>query len=191
MGLGMQLVAWPELLCEGLAARGFRVVRFDNRDAGLSTRMPSAGSLATTAMLARAFLGLRVRPPYTLDDMARDTVGLVRVFLADGRAYEEAEAKHRETTDGAHCRSLRLFRNKLLAHNDTRGAEQSARYGHEVALLEDTIWIATRLSIALPSGPPHCDPAKMVWDYEADRFWTALIKGAGPTTTKTSVERGR
>ena len=46
MGLGMQLIAWPESFCEGLAARGFRVVRFDNRDAGLSSRMPSAGSLA-------------------------------------------------------------------------------------------------------------------------------------------------
>ena len=69
MGLGMQLIAWPESFCEGLAARGFRVVRFDNRDAGLSTRMPSAGSLATSAMMARAFLGLPVRPPYTLNDV--------------------------------------------------------------------------------------------------------------------------
>ncbi len=77
MGLGMQLVAWPNSLCEGLAARGFRVVRFDNRDVGLSTRMPSARPLATTAMMARAFFGLRVRPPYTLDDMTRDTVGLM------------------------------------------------------------------------------------------------------------------
>ena len=76
MGLGMQLIAWPQSFCEGLAARGFRVVRFDNRDVGLSTRMPSAGSLATTAMMARAFLGLPVRPPYTLNDMARDAVGL-------------------------------------------------------------------------------------------------------------------
>ncbi len=41
MGLGMQLIAWPDSLCEGLAARGFRVVRFDNRDVGLSSRMPS------------------------------------------------------------------------------------------------------------------------------------------------------
>ena len=39
--------------------------------------MPSAGSLATTSMMARAFLGLRVRPPYTLDDMARDALGLM------------------------------------------------------------------------------------------------------------------
>ena len=42
MGLGMQLVAWPDLLCEGLAARGFRVIRYDNRDVGLSSRMPAA-----------------------------------------------------------------------------------------------------------------------------------------------------
>jgi len=77
MGLGMQLVAWPDSLCEGLAARGFRVVRFDNRDVGLSSRMPSPGPLATTAMLTRAVLRLPVRPPYTLDDMARDAVGLM------------------------------------------------------------------------------------------------------------------
>jgi len=83
MGLGMQLVAWPESLCEGLAARGFRVVRFDNRDIGLSTRMPSAGSLATAAMMARAFFHLPVRPPYTLGDMARDTVGLMDALGID------------------------------------------------------------------------------------------------------------
>ncbi len=77
MGLGMQLVAWPESLCEGLAARGFRVVRFDNRDVGHSTRMPSARPVATAAIAARAFMRLPVRPPYTLNDMARDAVGLM------------------------------------------------------------------------------------------------------------------
>jgi proline iminopeptidase len=77
MGLGMQLVAWPDSLCEGLAARGLHVVRFDNRDIGLSTCTPSAGRLATTGMLARAVLRLPVRPPYTLNDMARDTIGLM------------------------------------------------------------------------------------------------------------------
>jgi len=72
MGLGMQLLAWPDSFCEGLAARGFRVVRYDNRDIGLSSRMPSAGRLATTGMLARGFRRLPVRPPYTLNDMARE-----------------------------------------------------------------------------------------------------------------------
>ena len=48
--------------------------------------MPSVGSLASTAMMARAFLGLPVRPPYTLDDMARDTVGLMDA-LGIGQAH--------------------------------------------------------------------------------------------------------
>jgi pimeloyl-ACP methyl ester carboxylesterase len=83
MGLGMQLVAWPDSFCAGLAARGFRVVRFDNRDVGLSSSTPSPGRLATTAMLARAALRLPVRPPYTLNDMARDTVGLMDALGID------------------------------------------------------------------------------------------------------------
>ena len=103
MGLGMQLIAWPESFCEGLAARGFRVVRFDNRDAGLSTRVPLAGSLATSAMMTRAFLGLPVRPPYTLDDMARDTVGLMR------RARNRPGPRRRRV-DGRHDRADRRHR---------------------------------------------------------------------------------
>jgi pimeloyl-ACP methyl ester carboxylesterase len=57
MGLGFQLVHWPDAFCEQLAARGFRVVRFDNRDAGRSTHLP----------------GER----YGLEDMADDTAGLL------------------------------------------------------------------------------------------------------------------
>ena len=83
MGLGMQLVAWPESLCKGLAARGFRVIRFDNRDAGLSSSMPSLPRLATAAMLGRALLAFPVRPPYRLNDMASDTVGLLDALGVD------------------------------------------------------------------------------------------------------------
>jgi pimeloyl-ACP methyl ester carboxylesterase len=72
MGLGMQLIHWDDELCELLAARGFRVIRFDNRDAGLSTQID-----ARVPNLARAFMGLRVDAPYLLDDMADDTVGLL------------------------------------------------------------------------------------------------------------------
>ena len=83
MGLGMQLVAWPDAFCEGLAARGFRVIRFDNRDAGLSTKMRSAGRLPMAPLMALALLGLRVRPPYTLNDMASDTLGLMDALGID------------------------------------------------------------------------------------------------------------
>lgn len=83
MGPGMQLVAWPDAFCDGLAARGFRVVRFDNRDAGLSTKMRSRGPIAMAALMACAFVGLPVRPPYTLRDMAFDTVGLTDALGID------------------------------------------------------------------------------------------------------------
>ncbi|MGC2408687.1 MAG: alpha/beta hydrolase, partial [Methyloceanibacter sp.] len=82
MGLGMQLIAWPDVFCEGLAARGFRVVRFDNRDVGGSTKIASTklvtlGRIALAAALARAVAGLPVKAPYTLRDMANDAIGLL------------------------------------------------------------------------------------------------------------------
>jgi pimeloyl-ACP methyl ester carboxylesterase len=77
MGLGTQMIAWPEELCDGLAARGFRVVRFDNRDIGLSTKFEGAKPVNLTTLFLRAFIGLPVRSPYTLSDMARDAVGLM------------------------------------------------------------------------------------------------------------------
>ena len=77
MGLGMQLTAWPDDFCQGLASRGFRVIRFDNRDTGLSTKLPAIGPLTATALLAGATLRLPVRPLYGLADMARDAIGLM------------------------------------------------------------------------------------------------------------------
>jgi pimeloyl-ACP methyl ester carboxylesterase len=76
MGLGMQRVAWPPELIGGLVAGGLRVLTFDNRDIGLS----GSGHIAPHMGVRRAFLRylLRrpIRPPYTLDDMATDTLAL-------------------------------------------------------------------------------------------------------------------
>lgn len=77
MGLGMQSIAWPDPFCAALASEGFRVVRFDNRDSGLSSRMSGGGSAALMMALAAKWLRLPVRAPYSLDDMADDTVGLM------------------------------------------------------------------------------------------------------------------
>ncbi len=77
MGIGAQLVHWPDGFCEQLAARGFRVVRFDNRDTGLSTKLDGQPVPRLSSLLPRALLGLRIDAPYTLEDMAADVVGLL------------------------------------------------------------------------------------------------------------------
>ncbi|MEI8162548.1 MAG: alpha/beta hydrolase [Betaproteobacteria bacterium] len=77
MGLGMQLTGWPDSFCHGLVARGYRVVRFDNRDCGLSGRMPGKKRANLLLAMAAAALGLPVRTPYTLQDMAGDAIGLM------------------------------------------------------------------------------------------------------------------
>jgi pimeloyl-ACP methyl ester carboxylesterase len=77
MGLGMQLTAWPDELVDGLAARGFSVLRFDNRDAGLSTQIDSFRPHGLAGALLRGAAGWPVNAPYRLHDMAADTVGLL------------------------------------------------------------------------------------------------------------------
>ena len=73
MGLATQMLAWDEGFCAMLADCGFRVVRFDNRDIGRSTKIGSAGLPSRTDML----IGRRGTAPYLLSDMAEDTVGLM------------------------------------------------------------------------------------------------------------------
>jgi pimeloyl-ACP methyl ester carboxylesterase len=77
MGLGAQMIAWDEGFCRQLAMRGYRVIRFDNRDVGLSTWFDAAGVPDITALFQAGTQGRAVQIPYTLDDMADDAVGLL------------------------------------------------------------------------------------------------------------------
>ena len=72
MGLGMQLIHWDLEFCEMLAERGYRVIRFDNRDSGLSTKIA-----APVPPVLRAMAGMRIDAPYLLSDMAADSFGLL------------------------------------------------------------------------------------------------------------------
>ena len=76
MGLGAQLVVWPQGFVDRLSDAGYRVIRFDNRDVGLSSRidapMPTLGQMAAAFVAPR-----RANPAYTLQDMADDAVGLL------------------------------------------------------------------------------------------------------------------
>ncbi|HVB27339.1 MAG TPA: alpha/beta hydrolase [Mycobacteriales bacterium] len=72
MGLGTQMIAWPDAFCGELASRGYFVVRFDNRDAGLSTHLHGVRAPRPVEVL----LGRR-KPPYRISDMAEDGIGLL------------------------------------------------------------------------------------------------------------------
>jgi pimeloyl-ACP methyl ester carboxylesterase len=72
MGLGAQLLSWDEGFCQMLAARGFHVIRFDNRDIGLSTKMEAAGEADIMGALSGT-----ATPAYSLEDMADDAVALL------------------------------------------------------------------------------------------------------------------
>ena len=80
MGLGMQLIHWDLELCEELAESGHHVIRFDNRDAGLSTQID-----APVPPIVRAMAGFHIDAPYLLTDMANDSFGLL-----DGLGIERA-----------------------------------------------------------------------------------------------------
>jgi pimeloyl-ACP methyl ester carboxylesterase len=77
MGLGMQLVGWPQDFVQALVDAGFRVVRHDNRDIGLSQGFDHAGTGNIVWESIRQRLGLQVRSAYTLQDMARDSLGVL------------------------------------------------------------------------------------------------------------------
>jgi pimeloyl-ACP methyl ester carboxylesterase len=76
-GLGTQRTAWPEAFLAALVERGHRVITFDNRDAGLSTKFPEAGSIDIGEAMARGARGDPIDAPYRIGDMALDVVGLL------------------------------------------------------------------------------------------------------------------
>ena len=78
MGLGAQLLLWRMAFCEKLVGQGLRVIRYDNRDVGLSSKTEHHSSgQPLVARLARSWLGMRSRAGYTLEDMADDAAALL------------------------------------------------------------------------------------------------------------------
>ena len=106
MGLGAQMIAWPDEFIDGLVAKGHRVIHYDNRDVGLSQRMEGAKTPNLAWTMLKARFGLPVRVPYTLTDMAADGIGLLDALGIDkahvagasmgGMIVQLMAANHRE-----------------------------------------------------------------------------------------------
>lgn len=83
MGLGMQLVAWPPVLVQALVDAGFRVIRLDNRDIGLSQKFDHLGKPNLVWASIKYKLGLAVKSPYSLQDMAADALAVLDALQVD------------------------------------------------------------------------------------------------------------
>jgi pimeloyl-ACP methyl ester carboxylesterase len=76
-GLGGQMIHWDDDLCRDLAERDHYVIRYDNRDTGLSTKFDDTGMPRLGEIIGKMMQGEKVEPPYTMDDMADDAAGLL------------------------------------------------------------------------------------------------------------------
>jgi pimeloyl-ACP methyl ester carboxylesterase len=83
IGLGGHLIYWDEEFCRQLAEAGRYVIRFDNRDAGLSTKFEESGVPDIMDVIGKLMSGQKVTSPYTIEDMAADAVGLLDALKID------------------------------------------------------------------------------------------------------------
>lgn len=114
MGLGMQYLAWPEELVADLVSRGFRVIRFDNRDIGLSQGFDQLGPPRMVGAMLRYTLRLPVPAPYRLRDMADDAIGVldalgIRSAHVVGASMGGMIAQHMAARHPTRVRSLTLI----------------------------------------------------------------------------------
>ena len=181
MGLGMQLIGWPEELVQMLVSRGFRVIRLDNRDAGLSASFDHLGVPNLPLAALRHTLRLPVHSPYSLRDMTADALGVLDALGLPaahicGASMGGMIAQHLAAHHPQRVKSLTLIMT-------TTGARQlpQARWSVQKVLLSrpdgsDPAAVVAHLQrllalIGSPSYPPEAERLKQRLQAMVARSW--------------------
>jgi pimeloyl-ACP methyl ester carboxylesterase len=169
-GLNTPLTGWPDSLVSGLAARGFRVISFDNRDVGLSIHLAQLGAPDIAAMMAKLSQGEAAPAPYSLEDMAEDAAGQLAA-LGVARAHIVGASM------GGMIAQLVAINHPASAKSLVSMMSTTARRG-----LPDAKPEAMRAMLAVPASSSR-----------EDRMATALaaVKAAGGPAFATSDEERR
>jgi pimeloyl-ACP methyl ester carboxylesterase len=169
MGLGMQLTGWPDELVQLLVARGLRVIRFDNRDAGLSQGFDEHGVPNLPAAVMRYWLRLRVHSPYRIADMAGDALGVLDALGVErahvcGASMGGMIAQHLAAGHPARVRSLTLMMTTSGARRLPQPSLQLRRALMARPLAHDTEAAAAHLEriLRLIGSPAYApDPVRL------------------------------
>ena len=186
MGLGMQLLGWHEDFVEALVARGFRVIRFDNRDIGLSQGFDAAGVPNLALESLRHALGMRVKSPYSLADMAADSVAVLDALGIDkahvcGASMGGMIAQHVAARYPERVKSLTLMMTSSGARRlpgpslKVRGAMISRPKDQQLASI-----VEHYVDLYGLIGSPAFPPAK---DYLRERFARSIRRAYRPAGT--------
>ncbi len=167
-GLATQMLAWPEPLCETIAAGGYRVVRFDNRDIGLSTLLHDLGTPDITRMALKAWMAIDPKPPYRLSEMAEDALSLMQVLDIDtahvvGASMGGMIAQHMAAAAPERVKSLTM----MMSSSGEKGLPEADR----------------ELLNLIRSAPGPKDREAAI--QHGIKVWRALSSPAYPTNRKT------
>ena len=181
MGLGMQLIGWPDELVQMLVQRGFRVIRHDNRDVGLSQGFDRLGVPSVVMASLRHRLRLRVHAPYQIADMAADALGVLdalglpRAHVC-GASMGGMIAQHLASAHPDRVRSLTLMMTTSGARRlpqpalNMRRALIARPNGHDAAAVVSHLEHLMRL-IGSPAYPAEPDKLRARLQASVQRAW--------------------
>ena len=179
MGLGAQLTLWPDAFIAALAANGLHVVRYDNRDVGLSSDFDSAGAVDMSEVMMKALAGKPLSPPYTIADMAADGIGLLDA-LGIGSAHVVGLSMggmivpHMAVTHAERVRSMTVVMSSSGRRGLPPGKPEAVKMLMTRPMSDDRAEIlrhgmALRRAIAGPAYPQEDDALRATVERQVDR----------------------